>query len=156
MKKKLIFAAVLAVISVCVYFAYDYLNKPPETEPGAEFTLILIDNSTEEAAEKTLVHKTEAVFLLQALEEMKNEGELTGLETNAGFIESIDILSDKSAQGYWLFMYTSLTDERYISADEFSPPFEYEGKSYAACSKGAAETPIADGAIYIIAYVYWG
>jgi len=157
MKKKIVIVAILAIISVVGYFVYDYYNAPPEPNPeGAELLLLLIDNSGQEDVVKTIAHRTTAGSLMQVLTELHEEGKIESFSENDGFINSIDFLENKSADGYWIFLYTSLQDEKYISIDEFSPPLVYEGSEYYSCSKGAAEMPIIDGVVYIITYVYYG
>ncbi len=157
MKKKVIFVAILAIVAVAGYFVYDYYNAPLAPNPeGVEMSLILIDNSSDEDVVKTILYRTTAGNLMQALTEMQQEEKIGSFSESDGFINSIDILENKSAQGYWVFLYTSLQDEKYISVDEFSPPLVYKEKEYFSCSKGASEMPIVDGVEYIITYVYYG
>ncbi len=157
MKKKILFVAILAIVSVAGYFVYEHFNAPPAENPeGAALTLILIDNSNITEVVKTIAHNTTAGNLMQALTELHQKGSIDSFAENGGFITDIDFLKDKSSKGYYLFLYTSLKDEKYTTVDDFSPPLIYKGKEYFSCSKGAQDMPIVDGVEYIISYVYYG
>ena len=127
MKKKIL--GLFAILVLICGFVFAYTTFKPETATGSKNITITVVNSKKE--EKVYNHKTDALYLKEAMDEIDD---LTYSGTDGQYGLMVEIINGESAvydkdKAYWSF---------------------YVNKEY--CNYGIAEQPVNDNDAFEIVY----
>lgn len=146
MKKSLkIIIIVLAVALLAGILIGTAVYRNQQSKDTATFTICLRDTTANR--EEFITISTKAKFMEVALTEAKENGKISTLEFSYGFVSKLEFLSNDFANNRSISIYSNLGTE---FADPTVPTPDYvKGEALYLLNKGAAETPIVDGAVYL-------